>query len=166
MRAGAADERVVLRNRSVGVDAQHLAHVAVELLRLRPVDRVDAEAGRNRGRDEQRAVGRLNQPSAGAFGVQQHLHVLEPLVVGRQLRAARPAARRGCAAARPGFAAVRQHGVGEIDRAVRRERPIRPDLEQALAAAAHMLAGMPVERLRDLAVLADDPDAARRARRR
>src|SRR5438093_10548142 len=80
--AGAAGKGVVLRDRSVRIDPQHFAHVAVELLRLRPVDGVDADARGNRGRDEQRTVRRLNQPSADAFGVQQHLEILEPLVVG------------------------------------------------------------------------------------
>src|SRR5262245_2801016 len=40
MRPGAAGKRVVFWNRSIGVDAQHLAHVAVVLLRLGPVDGV------------------------------------------------------------------------------------------------------------------------------
>ena len=37
---------IVFRNRSVAVDAQRLSHVAIELLRLRPVDGVDADAAR------------------------------------------------------------------------------------------------------------------------
>ena len=37
MRVRAARRRIVLRDRAVGIDAQHLAYVAVELLRLRPV---------------------------------------------------------------------------------------------------------------------------------
>src|SRR6185295_5409169 len=57
MRAIAAGKRIVPGDRSVRVDPQHLAHVAIELLRLRPVHRVDADAGGNRGRDEQRAIG-------------------------------------------------------------------------------------------------------------
>src|SRR5262249_5360301 len=39
-----AAQRVVLGNRSVGVDPKDLAHVAVQLLWLRPVDGIDAEA--------------------------------------------------------------------------------------------------------------------------
>src|SRR5438034_4514080 len=54
-RAGAAHERVVFRDRSVGVDTQHLAHAKIQLLRLRTVQRVDADACRNRRGDERRS---------------------------------------------------------------------------------------------------------------
>src|SRR4030095_16130269 len=58
--AGPTDKRIVFRNRSVGIDAQNFSHVAVEGLRLRPVDGVDAKAGRNRGRDAKHAVRRID----------------------------------------------------------------------------------------------------------
>jgi hypothetical protein len=48
MRPGTADERIVFRNGSIGVDAQHLPHVAVERLRLRPVCGINAVSGRDR----------------------------------------------------------------------------------------------------------------------
>jgi len=57
------------------------------LLRLRPIDRIDTDTRRNRGRNVKCAVRRLNESAAGAFGVQQDLRVLEPFVVGRQRRA-------------------------------------------------------------------------------
>src|SRR5262249_24328846 len=44
MRAGVSDERVVFRNRAVWIDPQDLPHVARQLLRLRPVDGIDADA--------------------------------------------------------------------------------------------------------------------------
>jgi hypothetical protein len=83
MRAGAGDKRVVLRHRSVRIDPQDLAHVAVELLRLRPVDGVDTDARRYRRRDEERAIRRLNQPPARSLSVEQRLDVLEPPIVRR-----------------------------------------------------------------------------------
>ena len=116
-RAAATDERVVGRNRSVRVDAQHLAHVAVELLRLRPVDRVDADAVGSSRRDEQRAVARLNQTAAGAFCVEQHFEILEAPVVGREVR---PRGNQHAGAARQcrWIRIVGQDGVGQVDRAV------------------------------------------------
>src|SRR4051812_26346074 len=81
MCARSSDEWVVLWNRSIGVDAHDLAHVAVELLWLRPIHRINAEARRNRRRDEQRSIGRLNHTAAGAFRIQQNLDIFDALVV-------------------------------------------------------------------------------------
>ena len=158
-RAGAADEGVVLRNRSVGVDAQDLAHEAVELLRLRPVHRVDADARGNARRHEQRPVAGLNRPAADALGVEDGFHVLE---AGRVVRQPRP--RHHQHAGKPrrarGISALGERGVREVDDAVPGEVAIREHLEQSLRP--------PVpdrrqarERLRRLAVLADDADPAR-----
>src|SRR5262245_8528742 len=47
-RVWTSDERVVLRYRAVGIDPQHFAHEAIELLRLRPILGQNADAGRNR----------------------------------------------------------------------------------------------------------------------
>ena len=76
-RAGAADERIVVRDRPVGVDPQHFPHVAIEVLRLRPVGGRDAAALGNSGRDEQRAVPRLNQPAARPVTLKQDLDVFQ-----------------------------------------------------------------------------------------
>ena len=81
MGSRAADERIVFRNGSVGVDAQHLAHVAVECLGLRPVCGIDAITRRDRCRREERAIRRLNDTTERAFGVQENLHIFEPFVV-------------------------------------------------------------------------------------
>ena len=65
---------------------------------------------------------------------------------------------RGARQLRP-VRAFGQRGVREIERPVRRERPVGLDFEQALRSADEDLR-QPVERLGDFAVLADDLDAA------
>ncbi len=113
---------------------------------------------RDAGRDQQRAVGRLNHAAADALGVEEGLDVLEPgAVVGepgaRDLQDAGEPRRLG----RVG--ALRQRGVVEVERAVLREVPVRQDLEQTLRAAP-VDRRQPRQRRRRLAVLADDADAA------
>ena len=154
MRAPPADERVVFRNRPVRIDAENLAHVAVQLLWLRPVDRVDADAARDGGRHEQRAVGRLNHAADGPFHVQQHTHVLEALVVGRQLRA-RDERDPGSARQSRHVCAVRQGRVREVHEPVGGKRPIGPGLVDALLAARKQILRQTLD-LGYGAVLADD----------
>ena len=159
MRAGAADKRIVFRDRPVGVDPQDLAHVAVELLRLRPVHRVDAEPGRDGGRHEERAVRRLNRAPAGALGVQQHLQAFEPPVVGRELRA-RDRQDAGRTRQRGLIRAFGQHRISKVERPVGGERLVGQHFEQALSARPQV-GRQPFDGLRDLAVLSDDPDPSR-----
>jgi hypothetical protein len=109
------------------------------------------------GRHVERAVIALNQASARTFRVQQVLHAFEALVVGRDLGARHVDVRGRALLHRIGTG--RQHGVGEVDRAVGREAPVGQHREERLTLPEHVRrhAG---ERLARLAVLADDTDAA------
>ena len=156
-RASLPDEGIVLGNAAVGVDAEDLAHQAVGLLRLHPVRRVDAEPGGHGGLHEQRAVVGLNDAPARALRVEQILHAFEALVVGGDPRAGDMHVRGRALLRRIG--ACRQHGVREVDRAVGRKALIGLRAEHALAGREHVRRHAR-QRLRELAVLADDPDAA------
>jgi hypothetical protein len=155
-RAGAADERVVLRHRAVGVDAEDLAHQAVELLRLRPVHGVDADAGGDARRHEQRAVGQLHRASADALGIQQRLHVLE---TGRVVRQSGPRDDQDACESRRarGVRTRGQRRIGEVDGPALREVAIRKDLEQTLGATRPEL-GQAAERCRRFPILSNQSD--------
>jgi hypothetical protein len=103
-------------------------------------------------------VGRLNQPSAGAFGIEQHFQILEPALVARQART-RDEKHAGAARERGLIGAVGQHGVGQIDRAIRREAAIGPHLEETLPRP--QVGRQTFERLRHVAVFRNDLDSAR-----
>src|SRR5262245_20293987 len=82
---GSPNERIVGGNGSVRLDSKILAHQAVQLLWLWPVFRVDADAGGDRRRDEEGAVGRLNEAPSDSLGIQKHLHLFEPRAIRREL---------------------------------------------------------------------------------
>ena len=134
-----ADVRVVGRDRSVGADAQHLAPVAAELLRLLARGAIRALAHRH----VQHAVGAEGQARAevqvvgvGRHRAQDHLHLLDRAAVGRQ-----PPARHAGA-----VAALARLGVAPEDRAVVGEARAQRHVEQA-ALAARVDRRQPAQRL-------------------
>ena len=150
--AGAADERIVGRHRAVGPDADDLADVIAEILRL--VARTEMVA---RG-EKEIVVRRLHDAAAEmiaarerAFLAEDDLHVVEP---GRAFVHQPGAGKRGARAA------VHRLGIAEIDGMVLRVAAVEHDVEQAALAGRENLrhAG---ERGRELAVRGDDAHAPR-----
>ena len=89
----AAEPRVVLRNRAVGIDPDHTAGeiaarvgLAQEVAALDAVDVGIVEPERVGSRHVHRPVAREHDPPLDV-GLDQYLEVLEPAVVGRELRA-------------------------------------------------------------------------------
>ena len=127
-RIGAAGERVVGRDRTVGRDPDRLAQVAVEALRIRSHPHVGAFAGRH----VEHAVGAEREARAVVHGAvegrqhaEDHADLIEAAAVVRQ-HAARDAG---------AVAAVARLGVAPEDRAVRSERRAQRDVEQPALAA-------------------------------
>ena len=127
---GFADKRIVLWNRSVGIDACDLAEHAVHALRLHPAfgDRTLAV------RDEERAVAAEHQAAAVVRGrgerwtlVIDHLRVLDPR--GRALDEL-AAGDRGVVRA-----VLARLGVAPVDETVGREVRIEGDVQQPALAA-------------------------------
>jgi hypothetical protein len=135
-RAWLSGKGVVLRNGAVGVNAQHLSHKAVELLRLHPIRRQDAHPGGHRSLDQQGAVVGLDDTAAGAFAVEQILHRFEALLVGGDTRAGDMDVRWRALGRR--IDASWNHRISEVDDPVRRELLVALHAEKALTGRGHI----------------------------
>ena len=153
--AGLADERVVLGDRAVGVDARNLAEQAVHALGLHAAlgDRPVAHG------DEERAVAMPDQAAAEVQPrierrrlAEDHLHVVDP----RRRAVDQRAAGHGGVV----HAAVARLGVAPVDQLVGGEFRIERHVEQA-ALAARVHGRQPGDRLRLGAVGIHHPQPAR-----
>src|SRR3954463_2779052 len=117
---GAVHERVVGRNRTVGIDADHLAEMIREVLR-------GVELETLAGRNEELAFRREGETRAEVVRPRNGRLLPEDRLEAFQRRAGRvePAAPGGC-----GRAALARFGVGEIDKAVLGKLGIERDIEK------------------------------------